>query len=323
MRKIIIHNPYDDKQFEYNSKETKNYYKDYQCFFDELTEELKKKYLVTEKTYEEREHNQGRFNIKLAKQTAPEFLLMECDYVIEFEDTGDFYLVTTTDDLNGSTIDERKNPHLKKVLLSQFIKDKMVFHVKDNIEKYSPWIYFRFNTVDTEPFFQKRKTLKEYKKKMYFGGSTSYRPIIDFFDKTILYQPPTPIPLTDYYSDVIQYSVGLSIGGTGEICFRDIEYMALGIPFLRYEFLSSFYEPLVPNYHYISIPFDETLPLLNENRRDRLGGYVHAKKLEARFKEVISNKEYLDFVSNNAKKYYEDFLAPEKRAKKTLQILGL
>jgi hypothetical protein len=99
--------------------------------------------------------------------------------------------------------------------------------------------------------------------------------------------------------------------------------MSLGIPLIRFEYQTKLFEPLIPNYHYISIPYDDEMPRHNNTPTDRLGGYNQAKKIEQRFKEVVSDKDFLSFISKNAKKYYEDNLSPHSRVNKTLEILKL
>jgi hypothetical protein len=99
--------------------------------------------------------------------------------------------------------------------------------------------------------------------------------------------------------------------------------MALGIPFIRYEYQTNLYPPLIPNYHYISIPYDLDMPKDNDVMTDRLGNEKHAKKIEDRFNEVIKNKEFLNFISKNARKYYEDNLVLEKVIESTYALTGI
>ena len=325
MRKIHIYHPYDWSQIENNSIVTKNYKRDYQRFFDDLTIELKKKYFVTEFNFSEhRDPSQGRFVVNLIKQTCKpdEFVTMECNYVIEFQDTGEFYVLSVCDDLDEVVLNEKSNPFLKKALFAQWVTSKMEYHMAPYMEKYAPWIYFPTTNIDLEHFYNLRKENKNYIKKLHFGGETSYRPILDFFDKEYLHIPKTS-PQSEYFYDLIKYSVGLSVSGCAELCYRDVEYMALGIPFIRFEYQSSFMEPLIPNYHYISLDFDVTIPKINETHRDRLGGYVHAKKIESRFVELKNNPEYLEYIANNARKYYLDNFSSTIRIKKTLEALGI
>lgn len=311
MRKIIVHNP---------CNEHTRYYRNYNLFWDELTEELKKKYEVTENRYYELA-NQQRFKVNLKNQTSCDdcFLLLECEYVIEFEDTGEIYIMSVSDDLSHATLNEKNNPLLKKVLMSQFLRDKIESHVgSDLMDKYSPWIYFPFNTDDLESFYKKRKSMTQFIDKMYFRGtSITDRPIVTYFNTDYLngYNPiGSP---TTYFEDLIKYKIGLSIAGRGELCYRDIEYMALGIPMIRFNYLSELNPNLKPNYHYISIDRPEDLII------DRLGNESHAKLIEQRYLEVKDDYEFLNFISKNARQYYTDYLSRENRVNHTIKLLDL
>ena len=247
------------------------------------------------------------------------FLLLECEYVIEFEDTGEIYIMSVSDDLTYATLNEKNNPLVKKVLISQFDREKIKSHVgSDFIDKYSPWIYFPCTIDDLEFFYEKRKTIPQFIDKMYFRGtSISDRPIVTHFNTNYL-NGYTPIggPNT-YFEDLINYKIGLSIAGRGELCYRDIEYMALGIPMIRFNYLSELNPNLIPNYHYISVNRPEDLII------DRLGNESHSKLIEERFLEVKGDYEFLNFVSKNARQYYSDHLSRENRVNHTIKLLNL
>jgi hypothetical protein len=311
MRKVTVHNP---------CNEHTRYFRDYNLFWDELTDELKTKYDVTENRYYELA-NQQRFKVNLKNQTSCDecFLLMECEYVIEFEDTGEFYVMSVSDDLSHAILNEHQNPLLQKVLVSQFDRSKIKSHVTPaHMDKYSPWIYFPCTIDDLEVFYEKRKTFDEFIDKMYFRGtSISDRPIVTHVSPDYL-NGYTPIgsPNT-YFDDLIKYKIGLSVAGRGELCYRDIEYMGLGIPMLRFNYISELNPKLIPNFHYIAIDRPDDLLI------DRLGNETHAKLLEERFLEVKDDKEFLDFISKNAREYYNNYLSKYNRVKHTLNLLNI
>ena len=311
MCKIRIHNPCNEH--------TKNFRR-YNFFWDKFTEFLKTKFDVEENRYYENAHI-DRFKINLLKGDSGEFLLQECDYVIENMENGEFVILSVSDDLGYGTLSEMWNPYLKKVLISQFIPDKIKSHTYDNYSKYSPWTYFQCDMTDLEFYNNKRKKIHNKIDKLYFRGLESNRPILNHFNDT-LYKPDRTNS-ESYFDEVINYSVGLSIAGVGEICYRDIEYMALGIPFIRFEYQTVLDPPLIPNYHYISIPYDETIPKHNGISTDRLGNENHVKKIEEKFHEVINNKSLLDFIGRNARKYYENNIIMDSSVKNTYRLLEI
>ena len=311
MRKITIHNP---------CNEHTRYFRDYNLFWDDLTEELKNRYEVIENRYYEFA-NSSRFEVNLQNQLSPNgnFLLLECEYVIEFMDTGDFYILSVSDDLTHAILNEKDNSHLKKVLISQFREDKLNPYLNDeNKEKYTPWIYFPCTIDDLTVFNKKRNEIPEYIDKMYFRGtSIQDRVILSNINSEYL-EGITPIggPLT-YFEDLIKYKIGLSVAGRGELCYRDIEYMALEVPFIRFEYITKLNPNLIPNYHYISVERPDELTI------DRLGDESHSKMIERRFLEVKDDKDFLNFIAKNAKEYYDTYLTRYNNVKHTLNLLGL
>jgi hypothetical protein len=99
--------------------------------------------------------------------------------------------------------------------------------------------------------------------------------------------------------------------------------MAIGVPLLRFDFVTTLNPALIPNYHYISVPLQMDLPKQNDVLKDRLGEYRHAKMLENKFKEVINDKDFLNFISKNARKYYENYLDKKSRIQHTLNLLNI
>jgi hypothetical protein len=111
--------------------------------------------------------------------------------------------------------------------------------------------------------------------------------------------------------------VALSIGGVGEFCYRDVEYMALGVPFIRFEYKNQMNTPLIPNVHYISIPIPDDLSL------DRLGHKKHALMIEKRYLEVINDDAFLKYIATNARQYYETYLQYPNNLNNAIDLLGI
>jgi hypothetical protein len=294
---MIVHNPCN--------KHTRRQ-REYNLFWDELTDALKQKYSVTENRYCENVHDGITICIN-----GKDIKIFECEYMIEYKDL--FYVLSVADNLTGCILQE--NSKLKKVLISQFIDYQIKHHVK-NIEIYSPWIYFKYSCIDLDVCYTNKIS------KMYFNGTKGSRPILNHFDKFLL-ECPDIKSQEEYFKEIVNYKVALSIGGVGELCYRDIECMALGVPLLRFQYQTSLFVPLIPNYHYISVNFDYTLPTENNIYKDRLGTRIHAKQLEDRFKEVVKDSEFLKFIAKNARQYYDDYLSPKVRVKHTLELLEL
>jgi hypothetical protein len=314
-KRLIVHQPtnHDSKRFRY-----------YNIFFDKLIDELSKDNdVVVDRYY--KNCNKGHSNIKLDWDNSDNDFTIEtyeCEMIVEDYDTKETYIFSIADDLTSTSLNLQDNENVKKIFVSQYIQDKIDHHVKpQNIDKYSPWIYFPSNEYDLEFFYNKRKSFDVLIDKLYFRGDTRSRPILDYFNSDMLYGGGPIGGFESYANELINYSVALSVAGRGELCYRDVECMGMGIPFIRFEYLSQLKEPLIPNYHYISV--DRPDDLKDWMNLDRNGLQHHADLISERFLEVKDDTEFLNFISKNAREYYENYLSPQSSIKYTLYLLNL
>ena len=126
---------------------------------------------------------------------------------------------------------------------------------------------------------------------------------------------------SDYLDETIKYKIGLSIPGVSELCHRDFEYMAVGLPILRFEFAGRYIPEIKPNYHYISIDRGDSFP--PDHLFDQRGGDLYVEKYISRFKEVRNDVEFLKFISKNAHQYYKDHCSPENMVPSILKQLQI
>lgn len=310
--KIRVHNPCNGK--------TKNF-RYYNFFWDKFTDFLKTKFDVEENRFFQNAHFEN-FSVYLDKQTNPQIKIMECEYIIENLDNGEFIIISVSDKISDAMTKEIDNPFLKKCLISQFIPKFFESYTIENFHKYSPWTYFPYLNMDYESIRNKRKNITNKIKKLYFKGDERGRTILNFFNSEI-FDKGERTYLETYFDEVINYEVGLCIGGVGEMCYRDIEFMMLEIPILRFEYETELYPKLIPNFHYISVEPTEEMMSSNSVRYDRLGGRKEAKKIEERFNEIKNDMDFLNFITKNAREYYENNLTIDNQIKNTYILTGL
>lgn len=315
MKRLIIHQPtnHESSKFRY-----------YNIFWDNLTNALSEKYNVVVDRYYKDAHK-GPSLVKLglddteSKFTVP---VLECEMIIEDLDTGEVQVLSVADDLTHAILNLQADEKVKKVFVAQFIRDKIDHHVADIFRsKYSPWIYFPSNEYDLNHYFDLRKQKTDLIDRMYFRGAESYRPILKHLNSETYYGGGSIGGFYPYADELVNYKVALSLAGRGELCYRDIENMAMGVPMLRFEYLSEMYEPLKPNFHYISVERPDNLK--SWLKLDREGEKEHADMLTKRFLEVKDDKEFLDYVSQNAKDYYDNYLSPIASVEHTIKLLNL
>ena len=318
--KIIVHNPCND---------ITRHFKNYNFFWDYFTEFLKQYFDVEENRYFEDIHKMP-YNVNLKKGFTNNLNVYDCEYIIENKETGDFHIISVSDIETSAMLNEASNPFCKNILVSQF-NPKRLFMWKNEIPhkdiagkevrnyffKFKPWCYFQSSLINLDPFYYKRKYIKNKKEELFFRGSAlNERVFLTFLDKKYVTEF-SDVNEKDYFEEIINHKIALSIDGKGEFCYRDIECFALGVPIIRFEYESSFDQILIPNYHYISIPRPTNMNEYKEGTKE------HAELLIESYLHAVKNEELLNFISKNARKYYEDNLIYSKIASRTFSLLNL
>jgi hypothetical protein len=317
--RIIVHNPtnFITKKYRY-----------YNIFFDNLVSNLKDKFNIIENRYFINCHKE-RYPVKLLYDNDNESInystiMLECEMILENYDSKEIKILSVSDyfsDINlGLFNNERAKPFINKVLISQFNRKDILHHCYDkNIDNiYSPWIYFPSNLYDLNSLYNQRKKISSFIDKFYFRGTgLEHRPMIRFFNTDLFYGGNSIGNFDNYANELINYKIGFSCAGSAQICYRDIEYMAMGIPMLRFEYTNEMSPNLIPNFHYISAG-----PPI-ENRDEHIATQEHAKLIEEKFLQIKDDKNFLDFISNNAREYYLNFIHDQNGIDHTINLLGL
>lgn len=131
-----------------------------------------------------------------------------------------------------------------------------------------------------------------------------------------------PLPFNQYIQESINFKLALSIGGgggaiCGDFCFRDIEMFGLGIPVLRPKYIVETLDPLIPNYHYISVEteFEKDFKYSEPN--------MLSQRIAKKYLDVIDDNEFLNFISTNARKWYLDNLYYPNITNNLIKLLNL
>lgn len=171
-------------------------------------------------------------------------------------------------------------------------------------------------------FYNKRKTLlyKEMNNEMFFRCTTGRNDVKALTELSIINEEFKSLPMNEYLLKAIKYKVGLAIPGVAELCHRDLDYMGIGLPVLRFEYAQDYNPNLIPNYHYISVD-RENLP--KDSYLDLQGGPEYVEKYIRRYNEVNEDYKFLDFISKNAYNYYQENCTPENRVNLMLKKLEL
>lgn len=104
-----------------------------------------------------------------------------------------------------------------------------------------------------------------------------------------------------YLNELSQQKLSLCLNGTAEITYRDIESFAVRTPVIRTTLTCKFHNELIPNYHYIAVDVSDIV------YNTGLDYYRQkADRIHKRYLEVKDDKDFLDFITTNARKWFEE-----------------
>lgn len=137
-----------------------------------------------------------------------------------------------------------------------------------------------------------------------------------------LYFGAGPLEFNQYLQEAFQFRLAFSIGGgggalCGDLCFRDIEMFGLGVPLMRPKLVVENSEPLIPDFHYVAVDAEFDAEYRYDNPEEL------SRRIATRYREVIDDTEFLEFVKNNAKKWYENNISYPKITYNIIKLLGL
>lgn len=259
---------------------------------------------------------------------------VEC--VIENLETGETKLISFTEYFNSLACHVAISESCTKTLLAHFNWQNIYYWMKrenaiNKMNKVRPWIFLPFQEFDVLSYREKRNFIEVFDDKMFWLGSgvDSYRKMIRIVEQKGFLQPINSTSHEQYLEKLINSKIGLSYyldldkyntpyDHTGEFCYRDIEYISLGIPFIRIEFKDVTHDPLLPNHHYISIPREHAY-FAYEKYGDEGVADLYIK----RYQEVINDDEYLRYITKNQLNWSENNIINDSKEKLTFDLLEL
>lgn len=300
-------------------------------FFNNLIERLQNK-IQNVKVHRYSDIADASSSITVKNQVGESFKIRNCEMAI-CRDDGKIVIISYSNSIDMTVVATSglKNysvyfAHYEKEMISRNLKKRTDCDMK----RFKPFFFNTFKPVDLESFYNEREAEKDgFIDKMIFIGDhrDCIRPVLKQYDSNLVYGKGIHIPHhEDYLKEIIKYKIGLSIGGVAEYCYRDFEYMALGIPMIRAEYKTTSLVPLVPNYHYISVernsayfPYEHRDPRRSD--RDATIDYVHA--VQRKFIEVKDDEEFLMFIRKNGRDYYNNYIKPDSLIENSMKIINV
>lgn len=125
----------------------------------------------------------------------------------------------------------------------------------------------------------------------------------------------------NYLKEMSEYSACLSLPGGTEVCNRDIECFALGIPVIRPFLQVNYDDPLISNYHYINCY--HSCDYSDSGNPKYLSTQDFQNNILYTWEKIKNNTEYLSFVSDNARSWFAKNCSADQNVTYVLNNLDL
>lgn len=262
--------------------------------------------------------------------------ISDVEYIIENLDTSEIKVLSFTEYFTHYVSHFAKSDSCSRILLVHFNWSHRYEWFKrersiGDIDKVRPWIFLPFSEFDYDHYRELRKSKTDFDNKIFYLGSgiDSYRKCVMEVEERGYLQKSGSNGFETYLNKMISSKIGLShyldldkyrtpFDHPGEFCYRDIEYMSVGLPYIRIEYKDSVHDPLIPNYHYISIPREDAYIAWEENREKGVAELYIKKYLD-----VINDDKFLDYISKNQIEWFDRNIKSPNIEKLTFELLEL
>lgn len=227
--------------------------------------------------------------------------------VIENDETKKYILVSYWDKLvdvlehQDTTFWDTDN--CLEIITSIGVHSEDYYYIPRDYE-YTPFSYLTCTpeseiAIEAE-YSSDRKLMIPHKPK-FRGALYNFREFLKSDNRfTVISRNEENLTYTDYIKELSQESVSISLNGGGEVCHRDIEIMGLGNVLIRQEFVAKFHDPLIPNYHYIAVPYRD----LGEYTPREEYWQIMADRFYDAYQRVINDPQLIQKISKNARDWY-------------------
>lgn len=264
--------------------------------------------------------------------------IADTDFIIENISNGEIVIITFGKFFHHRIVHWMKNDKVKSILCAHYSDRHFVEHYTSNncfdyADKVQPWIFGFFAEFDVDKYRELRDVTETLNSNLYFKGGGAkneegYRKVVYHleqknmlntsvvkFDRYLEELAVQEIAFS-HYLDLDYFKTGTE--SCGELCYRDIEMMSIGVPFIRIEYKSQLHKALIPNHHYICIPREEAFIAYNRGGDEAVADLVIEK-----YEQVKKNKQLLKFISNNQREWYDTYMRFPKSAELAMELSGI
>jgi hypothetical protein len=247
----------------------------------------------------------------------PEFGMRHWGAIIQHCDSGKFWMLDCSDWVTPFDINIReiaRDFRCQGILKCQYRRQP---YQGGHLEKIRPWTYFEQHAPEFQSRIERLRAMPRTKPSLFFRGNSALEgreAILRELNRGQIMNGSTgSIRYIPYLEEMAQHWVALALPGMGNICHREIECFGSGTPVLMPTLKNTLHDPLVPDFHYISVDAD-TLADKAE---------LVAERILKRFHEIAGRRDYLDFVARNAMAWYDTNVRFPASLDLAVELMGL
>ena len=278
----------------------------YICSFKQIYDNLLEKYPEIEFNHINSTPLRNTVDLGNAQKYGPHFM------IIENPETKKYILISYWDKLddviNKFNVTLWDIENCVEIITSSGVHKNDIYYKPLNCT-YTPFSY-TCPTIENELLIEtlySNKTNRIYPEKLTFRGYLYlFRKFLESDNRFNMYNTQNSyLSPSDYIRELNGFNLNFSINGAGEICYRDMEILGLGTALFRTKLTTKFHNELIPDYHYISVDFDDyEIPI--EYSGHPFPGFWEefSDRVIKRYDEVKNDHEYINFVAENGRKWY-------------------
>lgn len=237
--------------------------------------------------------------------------------IIDDTETGRFAVLDCHDWVTPFDVNIRDfawDPRCVGILKSQYRPEP---YRRYPLTRIRPWTYFEQDPVAIQAQLADLRQIVPDADALFFRGSEAWEgraAILDGLRRgRMLNADQSRLEYGEYLRQLCTHRIALALPGMGNICHREIEAFACGVPVLMPRLKNVLHAGLQPGVHYISV--DAIDP---QDSPAAIGG-----KIAERYRQVIGDRALLAGVARNAMAWYEANVRFPKSLALTAELLGL
>jgi len=295
----------------------------YVCVFSQIYKKLLEKYPEIEFNHINSITLRKCEGLGPAQKYGPHFMVFENDVnkkyiLISYWDKLD-------DVINKGNVTEWDIENCVEIITSSGVhKNDIYYKPLDCV--YTPFSY-TCPTMDNQLLIEKlynEKTNRIYADKLTFRGYLYlFREFLEDDNRFTIYNTKkTLLNPSEYIKELNGFNLNYGINGAGEICYRDMEIMGLSTALFRTKLTTKFHNELIPNYHYISVDYDDYEIPIHYGTHPFPGFWEElSNRTINRYNEIKDDHEYINFVAENGRKWYLENGTIEANVNIAIEIL--